>query len=174
MLRLLPFRGLWTPEARMVRFVSLIQGTVYCCKPSRLWDLMTVSLRILNHRWLLWSICFEKGLQEEDYRAISEDPVTRRPNNCPALATVECNPQISGALKTDPRKADSRLKEGNPPAAGPGASGVNLLFGATRRDSSPTDSRGGASGVANGSIWRDRIRIQKTPKVGVIKGPDSK
>ncbi|MPC14374.1 hypothetical protein E2C01_007139 [Portunus trituberculatus] len=48
---------------------------------------------------------------EEDYRAISEDPVTRRPNNCPALATVECNPQISGALKTDPRKADSRLKE---------------------------------------------------------------
>ncbi|MPC64718.1 hypothetical protein E2C01_058838 [Portunus trituberculatus] len=48
---------------------------------------------------------------EEDYRAISEDPVTRRPNNSPALAPVECNPQISGALKTDARKADAQLKE---------------------------------------------------------------
>ncbi|XP_050719455.1 uncharacterized protein LOC127000078 isoform X2 [Eriocheir sinensis] len=57
------------------------------------------------------NFCFDKGLQEEDYKAIAEDPVTRRPNNCPALAPVECNPQILGALKTDARKADSRLKE---------------------------------------------------------------
>ena len=54
---------------------------------------------------------FDEGLQEEDYRMITADPVTRRPNNCPALATVECNPQILGALKPDARKADSRLKE---------------------------------------------------------------
>lgn len=54
---------------------------------------------------------FEKGLQEEDYKAIVEDPVTRRPKNCPALSPVECNPQILGALKMDARKADSRLKE---------------------------------------------------------------
>lgn len=54
---------------------------------------------------------FDKGLQEEDYKLIKEDPVTRRPKNCPALATVECNPQILGALKPDARKADSRLKE---------------------------------------------------------------
>ncbi|MPC71980.1 hypothetical protein E2C01_066272 [Portunus trituberculatus] len=57
------------------------------------------------------NLFFEKGLQDKDYRAISEDSVTRRPNNCPALAPVECNPQISGALKTDARKADARLKE---------------------------------------------------------------
>lgn len=54
---------------------------------------------------------FDKGLQEEDNKEISEDPVTRRPNNCPALETVECNPQILGALKPDARKADSRLKD---------------------------------------------------------------
>ena len=57
------------------------------------------------------NLFFEKGLQDEDYQAISEDPVTRRPNNCPALAPVECNPLISGALKPDTRKADARLKE---------------------------------------------------------------
>ncbi|MPC55315.1 hypothetical protein E2C01_049247 [Portunus trituberculatus] len=57
------------------------------------------------------NFCFDKGLQEEDYKAIAEDPITRHPNNCPALAPVESNPQILGALKTDARKADFQLKE---------------------------------------------------------------
>ncbi|XP_045133116.1 uncharacterized protein LOC123517183 [Portunus trituberculatus] len=57
------------------------------------------------------NIFFEKGLQEEDYKSITEDSVTRRPNNCPALAPVECNPQILAALKTDAKKVDSRLTE---------------------------------------------------------------
>ncbi|MPC73306.1 hypothetical protein E2C01_067630 [Portunus trituberculatus] len=37
--------------------------------------------------------------------------ITRRPNNSPALAPVECNPQILAALKMDAKKADSRLME---------------------------------------------------------------
>lgn len=54
---------------------------------------------------------FEKGLQEEDHKAIVEDPVTRRPNNCTALVPVECNQQILGVLKTEARRTDSRLKD---------------------------------------------------------------
>ncbi len=54
---------------------------------------------------------FDNGMQEEDYRAILEESATRRPNNCPALAPVECNLQILGALKTDAKKADFRLKD---------------------------------------------------------------
>ena len=54
---------------------------------------------------------FEKGMQEEDYKAVSEDQVTRRPGICPALTPVECNPQILGALKTDAKKADFWLKD---------------------------------------------------------------
>lgn len=41
----------------------------------------------------------------------SEDVVTRRPNNCPVLGPVECNPQILRALKTGAKKADFHLKE---------------------------------------------------------------
>lgn len=44
---------------------------------------------------------FDKGMQEEGYKATSQDVITRRHNNCPALAPVECNPQILGTLKTD-------------------------------------------------------------------------
>ena len=47
---------------------------------------------------------FDKGKQEDDYKAVSEDVVTRHPGNCPALAPVECNPQILGALKLRPRR----------------------------------------------------------------------
>ena len=54
---------------------------------------------------------FEKGLQEDDHKAIVEDPDTRRPNNCTALVPVECNQQILGALKTDARRTDARLKD---------------------------------------------------------------
>ncbi|MPC76138.1 hypothetical protein E2C01_070543 [Portunus trituberculatus] len=50
---------------------------------------------------------YDKAMQEEDYKAILEDGTTTRPNNCPALAPVECNPQIWEALKTDARKADA-------------------------------------------------------------------
>ncbi|MPC83063.1 hypothetical protein E2C01_077753 [Portunus trituberculatus] len=50
-------------------------------------------------------------MQEEDYKAISEDGITTRPNNCPVLAPIECNPQIWEALKTDARKVDARLKD---------------------------------------------------------------
>ena len=54
---------------------------------------------------------FDNGLQEEDYKVISGDDITRRPNNCPAPAPMECNPQILGALKTDAWRADSLLRE---------------------------------------------------------------
>ncbi|MPC27939.1 hypothetical protein E2C01_021131 [Portunus trituberculatus] len=54
---------------------------------------------------------FDKGRLEEDYKAISEDGITTRPNNCPALAPVECNLQIWEAFKTDARKANARLKD---------------------------------------------------------------
>lgn len=54
---------------------------------------------------------FKEGLQEDDYKAIMEDPITRRPNNCPALCPVDCNPQILAALKTDAKRNDSRLKD---------------------------------------------------------------
>ena len=54
---------------------------------------------------------FGNGMQEEDYKAISEDDITRQPNNCPALAPVECNPQILGALKIDAERADFCLKK---------------------------------------------------------------
>ncbi|MPC93296.1 hypothetical protein E2C01_088420 [Portunus trituberculatus] len=32
------------------------------------------------------NFCFDKGLQEEDYKVIAEDQITRRPNNHPTLA----------------------------------------------------------------------------------------
>ncbi|XP_045131685.1 uncharacterized protein LOC123516453 isoform X2 [Portunus trituberculatus] len=54
---------------------------------------------------------FDNGMQDKDYKAISEDVLTTRPKNCPALAPVECNPQILEALKTDARKADAHLKD---------------------------------------------------------------
>lgn len=43
---------------------------------------------------------FDKGMQADDYKAVAEDVVPRRSGNCTALAPVECNPQILGALTT--------------------------------------------------------------------------
>ena len=54
---------------------------------------------------------FDNGMQEEDYKAITEDVIARRPSNCPALAPVDCNSQILGALKTDAKRADGRLRD---------------------------------------------------------------
>lgn len=56
---------------------------------------------------------FNCGLREEDYRDICEDDVVKRPGNCPALAPVDCNPQVLEALRTDAKKADFRLKDVN-------------------------------------------------------------
>ncbi|MPC61805.1 hypothetical protein E2C01_055882 [Portunus trituberculatus] len=55
---------------------------------------------------------YDKDMQDEDYKAISEDRITTHPNNCPTLAPVECNPQIWEALKMDARKAQ-RYKWGH-------------------------------------------------------------
>lgn len=56
---------------------------------------------------------FDCGLREEDYKDICEDDVVMRPGNCPALAPVDCNPQVLEALRTDAKKADFRLKDVN-------------------------------------------------------------
>lgn len=82
-----------------------------CCSAKALGPADSVSEDIDQQVAGMVNFLFDKGMQEEDYKAISEDVITRRPNNCPALAPVECNPQILGALKTDAKKADFRLKE---------------------------------------------------------------
>ncbi|MPC71047.1 hypothetical protein E2C01_065315 [Portunus trituberculatus] len=56
---------------------------------------------------------FDNGLREEDYKAICEDEIVKRPNNFHALASVECNSQVLEALKLDGRKIDFRLREVN-------------------------------------------------------------
>lgn len=56
---------------------------------------------------------FEKGMREDDYKAVCEDEVVKRPHNCPALAPVDCNPQVLEALKHDARKTDFRMREVN-------------------------------------------------------------
>lgn len=71
----------------------------------------TVSMDIDDQVAGMVNYLFDNGMQDEDYKAISEDVLTTRPKNCPALAPVECNPQILEALKTDARRADSRLKD---------------------------------------------------------------
>lgn len=54
---------------------------------------------------------FDQGLREEDHRAICEDVCVMRPSNCPALAPVECNPEILDALRGEAKKTDFRMKE---------------------------------------------------------------
>ena len=56
---------------------------------------------------------FDNGMREEDYKAICEDVSVMRPDNCHALAPVDCNPQVLDALKPDARRTDFRLKEVN-------------------------------------------------------------
>ncbi|XP_063886249.1 uncharacterized protein LOC135114290 [Scylla paramamosain] len=54
---------------------------------------------------------FVHGLQEEEYKEILEDAAAKRPDNCHALAPVDCNSQVLDARKTDAKKADFRLKD---------------------------------------------------------------
>ncbi|XP_071524989.1 uncharacterized protein [Panulirus ornatus] len=54
---------------------------------------------------------FAHGLREEEYKEILEDAAAKRPDNCHALAPVDCNLQVLDALKTDAKKADFRLKD---------------------------------------------------------------
>ena len=54
---------------------------------------------------------FINGMRQEDYKAIVEDEVTFRPNNCHALNLVDCNPQILDALPAEAKKADFHLRE---------------------------------------------------------------
>ena len=59
---------------------------------------------IVNH-------LFDHGMREEEYKQILEDEITKRPNNCHALAPIECNAQILEALKVEAKKADFRMKD---------------------------------------------------------------
>ncbi|MPC41555.1 hypothetical protein E2C01_035154 [Portunus trituberculatus] len=59
----------------------------------------TVSGDIDNKIAGMVNFLFDKGMQEEDYKAISEDGITTRPNNCPALAPIECNSLDLGGLQ---------------------------------------------------------------------------
>ncbi|XP_071521826.1 uncharacterized protein [Panulirus ornatus] len=54
---------------------------------------------------------FPHGLGEEEYKEILEDAAAKRPDNCHALAPVDCNLQVLDALKTDAKKADFRMKD---------------------------------------------------------------
>ncbi|XP_045104750.1 uncharacterized protein LOC123500137 [Portunus trituberculatus] len=54
---------------------------------------------------------FDNGLREEKYKEILDDVATKRPDNCHALAPVDCNSQVLDALKTDAKKADFRMKD---------------------------------------------------------------
>ncbi|XP_071539209.1 LOW QUALITY PROTEIN: uncharacterized protein [Panulirus ornatus] len=54
---------------------------------------------------------FAHGLREEEYKEILEDDAAKRPDNCHALAPVDCNLQVLDALKSDAKKADFRLKD---------------------------------------------------------------
>ncbi|XP_071522297.1 uncharacterized protein [Panulirus ornatus] len=54
---------------------------------------------------------FAHGLGEEEYKEFLEDAAAKRPDNCHALAPVDCNLQVLGALNTDAKKADFRLKD---------------------------------------------------------------
>ena len=42
---------------------------------------------------------FSKGMRADEYQNMFEDDIIKQPNNCQALAPVECNPQIWDALR---------------------------------------------------------------------------
>ena len=48
----------------------------------------------------------DQGMREQRYKDIAVDEVTKRPDNCPVLAPVECNEQIWEALKPDVKQSD--------------------------------------------------------------------
>ena len=73
----------------------------------------TVSAEIDKSLADMVNFIFDNGLREEDYKSIYEDEIVKRPSNRPALAPVECNPQILDALRAESKKTDFRLKEVN-------------------------------------------------------------
>ncbi|MPC46709.1 hypothetical protein E2C01_040435 [Portunus trituberculatus] len=55
---------------------------------------------------------FDKSMQEEDYKAISEDMITTRPNNCPTLAEAEAEAEGLQVWPTAiPGSSGPRLKK---------------------------------------------------------------
>lgn len=54
---------------------------------------------------------FSKGMRADEYQQVFEDDLVKRPNNCQALAPVECNPQIWDALRGEAKRNDFRLKD---------------------------------------------------------------
>ena len=86
---------------------TLIQGTKTFGPP----DMVTANIdsRVAE----MVNFLFDNGMREEDYKAICEDEAVKRPDNCHALAPVDCNPQVLEALKLDARRTDFRLKEVN-------------------------------------------------------------
>ncbi|MPC61369.1 hypothetical protein E2C01_055439 [Portunus trituberculatus] len=54
---------------------------------------------------------FDNGLREVEYKKIFDDVATKRPDNCHALAPVDCNSQVLDALKTDAKKTDFHMKD---------------------------------------------------------------
>ncbi|MPC47180.1 hypothetical protein E2C01_040918 [Portunus trituberculatus] len=54
---------------------------------------------------------FGSGLREEEYKEILDDVATKRPDNCHALAPMDCNSQVLDALKTDATKANFHMKD---------------------------------------------------------------
>lgn len=86
---------------------ALIQGT-------KAFGPTDTTVADIDHRVAeMVNFLFDNGMREEDYKALCEDESVLRPNNCHALAPVECNPQVLEALKQDARKTDYRLKEVN-------------------------------------------------------------
>lgn len=73
--------------------------------------MMEVSGGINQHVADMVNHVFAHGLREEEYKEILEDDAAKRPDNCHALAPVDCNSQVLDALKTDAKKTDFRLKD---------------------------------------------------------------
>ncbi|MPC63127.1 hypothetical protein E2C01_057221 [Portunus trituberculatus] len=53
---------------------------------------------------------FDRGLREDNHKALCEDKCVLRPSNCPA---VECNPEVLDALQLEARTLDFCMKEVN-------------------------------------------------------------
>ncbi|MPC60498.1 hypothetical protein E2C01_054544 [Portunus trituberculatus] len=56
---------------------------------------------------------FDRGLREDDHKALFEDECVLRPSNCPALSAVECSPEVLDALPLEARRLDFHMKEVN-------------------------------------------------------------
>lgn len=73
----------------------------------------SVLMEIDNQVANMLNYLFRHGLREDDHKALCEDELVLHPTNCPALAPVDCNPQILDALRGEAKKMDFRLKEIN-------------------------------------------------------------